>query len=368
VGKIEDVGLRVHCGARAESFVGTDGSTNMDNASPVAALRFRNEGRDDLPVKMVVASAGIKPRDELARDSSSIEIGERGGIVVDEQLRTTADGVCAIGEIAPYNHFIYGLIAPGCDMAGVCAETVARHDLGLDLGLAEEPLRGRRPVRQAPAPRLPTRRPAARTSPPPTIPTRPTSRGTTPSGAFTASSSSTRPATASEAASSSGTPETTPSSASSPRRGGATGEPRPAARAALGPQGGRGGGAVRRPGHPDPLLQRRRPAATSWTPSSTLGRRVRRRRRSRPVPRPARCGGGMPDVKTILAQELEKLRRVLVTAKALVRELGGSIDVRRPGVTRILQDICGESCQWRTVLKIERRTDVRCHRALSDSK
>jgi len=76
----------------------------------------------------------------------------------------------------------------------------------------------------------------------------------------------------------------------------------------------------------------------------------------------------MPDVKTILAQELEKLRRVLVTAKALVRELGGSIDVRRPGVTRILQDICGESCQWRTVLKIERRTDVRCHRALSDSK
>ena len=34
----------------------------------------------------------------------------------------------------------------------------------------------------------------------------------------------------------------------------------------------------------------------------------------------------------------------------------------------ILQDICGESCQWRMVLKIERRTDVRCHRALSNSK
>lgn len=42
-----------------------------------------------------------------------MEVGERGGIVVDDQLRASADGVYAIGEIALHKNFIYGLIAPG---------------------------------------------------------------------------------------------------------------------------------------------------------------------------------------------------------------------------------------------------------------
>ena len=113
VGKIESMGLKVHCGARTESFVGQDGSTDMESDSPVSALRFSNEDWDDLPVEMVVVSAGIKPRDELARNDGGMEVGERGGIVVDDQLRTTADGVYAIGEIALHKNFIYGLIAPG---------------------------------------------------------------------------------------------------------------------------------------------------------------------------------------------------------------------------------------------------------------
>ena len=140
VGKIEEMGLEVHCGARTESFVGEDGSTDGESLSPVSALRFSNEDWDDLPVQMVVVSAGIKPRDELARDTDGkIAIGERGGIVVDDQLRTSADGVYAIGEIALYNNFIYGLIAPGYDMAGVCSKIVAEEELGLDLGLEDSP-------------------------------------------------------------------------------------------------------------------------------------------------------------------------------------------------------------------------------------
>lgn len=139
VGKIEDMGLKVHCGARTEAFVGEDGSTDAENMTPVSALRFSNEGWDDLPVQMVVVSAGIKPRDELARDAGTVDLGERGGIVVDEQMRTSADGVYAIGEIALYNNFIYGLILPGYDMAGVCAKTVAADELGIDLGLDEAP-------------------------------------------------------------------------------------------------------------------------------------------------------------------------------------------------------------------------------------
>jgi nitrite reductase (NADH) large subunit len=126
VGTIEEMGLKVHCGARTAAFVGEDGSTDSDNMTPVAALSFSNEeeGWEDLPVQMVVVSAGIKPRDELARDSG-IAVGERGGIVVDEFMKTSAEDVYAIGEIALYNNFIYGLILPGYDMAKVAAAKVA---------------------------------------------------------------------------------------------------------------------------------------------------------------------------------------------------------------------------------------------------
>jgi hypothetical protein len=57
VGVIESMGLEVHCGARTESFVGADGTTDMDSMAPVSALRFTNEW-EDLPVQMVVVSAG----------------------------------------------------------------------------------------------------------------------------------------------------------------------------------------------------------------------------------------------------------------------------------------------------------------------
>lgn len=135
VGKIESMGLKVHCNARTSSILGSDGSEDTsegEDAAPVSGLRFSDEDWDDLDVQMVVVSCGIKPRDELARDAG-IEIGERGGIVVNEQMETSEKDVYAIGEIALYNNFIYGLIAPGYDMAGVCAKVVAS-----DYGLTEE--------------------------------------------------------------------------------------------------------------------------------------------------------------------------------------------------------------------------------------
>eukprot|EP00814_Leptocylindrus_danicus_P018824 CAMPEP_0116035860 /NCGR_PEP_ID=MMETSP0321-20121206/20690_1 /TAXON_ID=163516 /ORGANISM="Leptocylindrus danicus var. danicus, Strain B650" /LENGTH=1115 /DNA_ID=CAMNT_0003512915 /DNA_START=103 /DNA_END=3450 /DNA_ORIENTATION=+ len=129
VGTIEDLGLKVHCDARTSAFVGSDGTIGDESDAPVSALNFSNEGWDDLPVQMVVVSCGIKPRDELAK-LGGLELGQRGGIVVDESLRTSESDVFAIGECALYNNFIYGLIAPGYDMAGVAAKAVAK-DLGL---------------------------------------------------------------------------------------------------------------------------------------------------------------------------------------------------------------------------------------------
>ena len=62
-----------------------------------------------LPTDMVVFSAGIRPRDELAR-SAGLAVGERGGIVVDEACRTSDPHVWAIGECALAQDRIWGLV------------------------------------------------------------------------------------------------------------------------------------------------------------------------------------------------------------------------------------------------------------------
>jgi nitrite reductase (NAD(P)H) len=62
---------------------------------------------------------GIRARDELAR-SAGIKCADRGGgIVIDENLETSAKGIYAIGECASWESSTYGLIAPGIEMADV---------------------------------------------------------------------------------------------------------------------------------------------------------------------------------------------------------------------------------------------------------
>ena len=61
---------------------------------------------------MVIYAIGIVPRDEIAH-SSGIECHSRRGIIVDDQLKTSADDVYAIGECANWGGNTYGLIAPG---------------------------------------------------------------------------------------------------------------------------------------------------------------------------------------------------------------------------------------------------------------
>jgi nitrite reductase (NADH) large subunit len=108
--RIEDLGVHVHTGMATTEIAG-DGQ--------VAAMRFK-EG-DDLPVDLVVFSAGIRPRDQLARDAG-LAVGERGGVVVDDACRTSDPKIFAIGECALYSNRIYGLVSPGYQMARVAAD------------------------------------------------------------------------------------------------------------------------------------------------------------------------------------------------------------------------------------------------------
>ncbi len=113
-GKIEALGIDVHLSKITTAFVGAG------EAGPVAGLTFK-EG-SDLPVDIVIISAGIRPRDDIARESG-LEVGPRGGIVADGSLRTSDPHVYAIGECALYEGMIYGLVGPGYQMAQVvCAQ------------------------------------------------------------------------------------------------------------------------------------------------------------------------------------------------------------------------------------------------------
>lgn len=76
---------------------------------------------------LVVVAAGIRPRDELARECE-LELGERGGIVVNDGLQTSDTSIYAVGECAVHNGTIYGLAAPGFRMAATLADRLRGMD------------------------------------------------------------------------------------------------------------------------------------------------------------------------------------------------------------------------------------------------
>jgi nitrite reductase (NADH) large subunit len=84
------------------------------------AQRIRFADGSELETDLIVFSAGIRPRDELAR-SAGLTIGQRGGIVVDSACRTSDPAIFAIGECALWNGKLFGLVAPGYQMANVVA-------------------------------------------------------------------------------------------------------------------------------------------------------------------------------------------------------------------------------------------------------
>jgi nitrite reductase (NADH) large subunit len=127
-GMIEELGLKVHCNARTSEV--TSGPDGITTGLKFATAGEKTEDGEDAPEKvldvgMVIVSAGIRPRDEVARESG-IEVHERGGVIVDDELRTSDPNVFAIGEVALHSGMIYGLVAPGYDMANKLAKNL-RH-------------------------------------------------------------------------------------------------------------------------------------------------------------------------------------------------------------------------------------------------
>lgn len=110
--KIEALGVHVHT---------QKATTLIDDASDETRLRMHFADDTHLDTDMIVFSAGIRPYDQLAR-KAGLDVGERGGIVIDYHCRTSDSDIYAIGECALYGNMIYGLVAPGYRMAEVAVE------------------------------------------------------------------------------------------------------------------------------------------------------------------------------------------------------------------------------------------------------
>lgn len=110
--KIEALGVVVHTSKSTTEIV-------TDEDGRVAKMVFADGS--ELHTDLIVFSAGIRPRDELGRQCQ-LTLGERGGIVIDDRCRTSDPDIFAIGECAVYENRVFGLVAPGYQMANVVAE------------------------------------------------------------------------------------------------------------------------------------------------------------------------------------------------------------------------------------------------------
>jgi nitrite reductase (NADH) large subunit len=107
--KIDALGVGIHTGKNTTEIV----------AGETARHKMKFADGSSLETDVVVFSAGIRPRDELAR-GAGLALGERGGIVIDDNCLTSDPDIYAIGECALWNGKLFGLVAPGYQMAQVC--------------------------------------------------------------------------------------------------------------------------------------------------------------------------------------------------------------------------------------------------------
>lgn len=107
---ITELGITVH----------TDvASTEIVESGDGITVSLSND--EQLDGALLVFSAGVRPRDELAREAG-LPIAERGGVMTDISCATADPRVFAIGEVAAVEGRCYGLVAPGYTMAEVVAD------------------------------------------------------------------------------------------------------------------------------------------------------------------------------------------------------------------------------------------------------
>lgn len=112
--QVQALGIEVLLETQIQSIV----TSEADGIIMASGLRFKDGSQQ--PFDMIVFAIGITPRGELAKEAG-IATDSRGGITIQDDMRTSSPKVYAIGECASWKEESYGFIAPCIDMADILA-------------------------------------------------------------------------------------------------------------------------------------------------------------------------------------------------------------------------------------------------------
>jgi NADPH-dependent 2,4-dienoyl-CoA reductase/sulfur reductase-like enzyme/peroxiredoxin family protein/TusA-related sulfurtransferase len=117
---LRESGVELVLNDAVASFIQKDGSVSKVSLS---------SGRE-IPTDMVIMSVGVKPEVDLAK-TAGLAIGERGGIVVNEQMQTSDPHIFAIGDAVEVKDYITGeaalipLAGPANKQGRIVADIIA---------------------------------------------------------------------------------------------------------------------------------------------------------------------------------------------------------------------------------------------------
>ncbi|KXZ52028.1 hypothetical protein GPECTOR_10g1051 [Gonium pectorale] len=95
-------GVGLHLGDGVAGFAPGPGSGGSGSG-----LVVRSAAGKEYPTDMVLMAVGVRPETTLAKQSG-LALGSRGGIVVDEQMRTSDPAVFAVGDAVEVKDFVTG--------------------------------------------------------------------------------------------------------------------------------------------------------------------------------------------------------------------------------------------------------------------
>jgi len=121
--RLEKHGVRVELGDGVAGFkTAADGS-----------LEVLTESKKVFPADIVISAIGVRPETELAK-MAGLTIGERGGIRVDEHMRTSDPNIIAVGDAVEVRDFVTGewslipLAGPANRQGRIAADVIAGRD------------------------------------------------------------------------------------------------------------------------------------------------------------------------------------------------------------------------------------------------
>jgi len=109
---IEQMGISVITGATVEAIVGTESAAGVQ----------LKEGKT-IPCDMVLFSAGIRPKLQLAKDAG---LTVNRGVLANEYMQTSDPNIYVAGDVAEFRERIYGIIPAAIEQARVAAANMIR--------------------------------------------------------------------------------------------------------------------------------------------------------------------------------------------------------------------------------------------------